>query len=103
MMGIILGFGSRERQVQQDVKQAVMDGVRAGRDVGDILQKWNDEADAYDKCAQEAAPERYTSIWYYGDALHFHHVNRRHPFSPDGWAALEVHEPFPLPEDEEEA
>lgn len=44
-------------------------------------------------------PERYSYFWYVVNKIYdgkyiiefsFHHINRRHPFSPDGWALLET-------------
>lgn len=90
-MGIILGFGSIEEQVRAEVKKALHEeGVEA-------LKRWNDKADEYDKLPRESAPERYTRIYFYDNTIHFHHINRQHPFSPDGWALLKVDEPFGLP------
>ncbi len=93
-MSIILGFGCVEEQVGRDVKNALVEGLANGQTADSVLSKWNSKADEYDKLPRETAPERYTRVWHYDDALHFHHINRQHPFSPDGWACLVVVEPF---------
>jgi hypothetical protein len=93
-MGFILGFGSIETKVREDVKNALIGALIRKEDVGTVLKKWNDKADEYDKMPRETAPERYTKIWFYGGKLHFHHINRQHAFSPDGWALLQIEEDF---------
>jgi hypothetical protein len=93
-MSIVLGFGCLEEQERQRIKQAVIDGASCGKSISDVLEKWNTAAKTYDAMPRETAPERYTSAYYYEVALHYNHINRRHPFSPDGWACLSVTEPI---------
>jgi len=91
---VILGFGRQEEQERHKIKQALHDGTGSGASAEEILGRWNQAADTYDKMPRADAPERYTSVHYYDGTLHFFHVNRNHPFSPDGWAAWKVDEPF---------
>jgi len=91
---IILGFGRQEEIERYKIKQALHDGTASGMSVEEILGRWNQAADEYDKMPRSSAPERYTSVYYYDQTLHFFHVNRNHPSSPDGWAAWQVDEPF---------
>jgi len=93
-MCIILGFGHVEGGERTKIRAALLDHAKCGRTVSDILAIWNDKADEYDDLPRGEAPERYTRIFCYGGKLHFHHINRNHPFSPDGWALLQVNEPF---------
>jgi len=93
--GYWLGTNSvRAQRNRQDIKNAVLSAAIAGRNIDDAVKPWNDKAKEYDAMPRESAPERYTKVWIYGGAFHFHHINRRHPFSPDGWALLQIEEPF---------
>ena len=79
----------------------VIDALNAARPtsreaVDDILCPWNDMAQKYDSQPRGTAPQRYTRIYWYDETLHFQHVNREHPFSPDGWALLQVEKHFHL-------
>ena len=96
-MTIILGFGAIESKVRADVRRALIEAVTNNKDVNAVLRRWNDRADEYDKMSYEAAPERYTRVWFYDKTLVFHHINRRHPFSPDGWVMLQIEESFDSP------
>ena len=90
-MSFVLGFGSQEKKVEREVIDAfALNGP-------DALKAWNDKADVYDKQPRGVAPQRYTRIFYYGGKLHFHHVNREHAFSPDGWALLQTEHYAPEP------
>lgn len=91
-MNIILGFGSIEQQEREKIKKVVKEALLAGKDICEALEPWNKKAKEYDEMPRDAVPERYTKVWFYDDKLHFHHINRRHPFSPDGWALLQVEE-----------
>ncbi len=93
-MAFVLGFGCTEEQVRNDVKNALIGALVNGKDTEEVLKKWNDKADEYDKLPKETAPERYTRIFFYDGKLVFHHINRRHGMSPDGWALWSVEEQF---------
>ena len=92
-MNVVLGFGCVEENEREKIKQALRE-----RPTQQVLDEWNGRADEYDKMPRETAPERYTRFWYYGDQLHYHHINRRHAMSPDGWALLKVIEDFKIDE-----
>jgi len=79
---VILGFGRQEEQERHKIKQALHDGTGSGASAEEILGRWNQAADTYDKMPRADAPERYTSVHYYDGTLHFFHVNRNHPFPP---------------------
>jgi len=91
---VILGFGRCEEQERHKIKKALRDGAVDEASATQVLDRWNRAADKYDKMPTASAPERYTTVHYYDGHLHFLHINRRHPFSPDGWAAWKVEEPF---------
>ena len=91
---VILGFGRVENEERAKIKAALVDGARCGHAVPDILARWNNKADEYDRLLRGVAPERYTRVFCYDGELHFHHINRNHPLSPDGWALLQVDEPW---------
>jgi len=96
-MQIILGFGCQEERERARVIEA-LDGLTDEKDIHMALRPWNEKAKEYDKMPRETAPERYTSISFYDGKLHFSHINRQHPFSPDGWALLQIDEQFSTPE-----
>lgn len=93
---IILGFGITEERVRSEIINALSAGIKDGKTKQEILSKWNNAADEYDKQSMEVAPERYTRVYHYDNTLHFHHINRRHALSPDGWALWKVEEPFTI-------
>jgi len=90
---IILGFGSIEERIRNQVKHK-LHGMKSENEVCHFIEEWNKDADKYDKMPREKAPERYTRLFFCNNILHFHHINRKHPFSADGWAALIIQEPF---------
>lgn len=98
---IVVGFGSVEDSVRAEVKrllaEKIGEGLR-GTALLAVLDRYNKPAGGYDKLPRDKAPERYTRVYWYDDALHFNHVNRQHGLSPDGWALWQVTEPFPFPE-----
>ncbi len=100
-MSLILGFGCIEERERQRIKHALIAGALKGLTTDEVLAEWNDKADEYKKMPRGVAPERYTRVFYYDNELHFHHINREHPMSPDGWAMMGVDEPFVLPAEAE--
>jgi hypothetical protein len=111
-MGIVLGFGKTESDFEQSEVEVIESIIRdafvlSGEGyINDELEKEikskveersntiKEKAEEYDKA--ENPPERYSH--YYPSCLFnasdvcviikFHHINRKHPFSPDGWALL---------------
>lgn len=111
-MSIIIGFGSTETSFEAAEEAAFAQAVEElYRESGDAYfsqetiakaGKWLDKR-AAEYRSKDAAyrvasdfPERYSSYYPHvlGDASHvvavitFHHTNRRHPMSPDGWALM---------------
>jgi len=93
----MIGFGCIEAQERASVKQAILDALANGQPARSVLSRWNEAADRYNKMPRGEAPQRYTRVFWYENKLHFHHINREHAFSPDGWALMKVEEPFPQP------
>ena len=96
-MNIVLGFGSTETAERQKVKEALIAGRDNGIPAEDVLDKWSAQADRYDAMPRGQAPSRYTRVYHleHEGSLRFHHVNRDHALSPDGWALLVVDELWP--------
>jgi len=90
-MTIVLGFGSTEAEERIKIKEYLS--------IHGETDEWNKKADIYDKMPQEEAPERYTKFYILDNKIKFYHINRRHPFSPDGWALMIIEEPFGVAED----
>lgn len=84
----MLGFGSTEQQAEEQIKTRCFSAlVRGGwKELARVRDEWNAQNDYNTDSPQ--VPERFTRFWTYGGAIHFQHVNTRHPFSPDGWAAI---------------
>jgi len=64
-----------------------------------IKKKYDNLAEEYKNKNANEAPERYSYFWFslygiydgYFITFLFHHINRRHPFSEDGWALLRTY------------
>jgi hypothetical protein len=91
-MSIVLGFGCVEDREREKIKAALLEGARNGLSSEEVLRVWNDKADEYDEMPRGVAPQRYTRVYDFGDKLRFHHYNRDHAMSPDGWGLLVVGE-----------
>lgn len=111
-MSIILGFGKTEQQVEAELESRIFNHI-AFEYAEQKLDYFTDEFKA-EMCAwidkqgimsreqgdeykaSKEPPERYTYFYprLIGDASYlvaivkFHHINRRHPYSPDGWALM---------------
>lgn len=97
---MILGFGSTEREAASRVLSEIDDALQSGlgeEGIKEIQRRHSEEADRNKKLSSADAPERYSEFWASHDEVHselsythvrFLHYNRRHPFSPDGWAAM---------------
>ena len=90
---MMLGFGCIEDKARDDIKKLIVGAALKGEDLFKVSEKWNSERD-YKNIPISDQPERYTKFWIYDDAIHYMHVNTRHPFSPDGVAAIIIDEPF---------
>ena len=93
-MKIILGFGCVEAQERERIRLALIEGLADGMTADEVLAPWHQKADEYKKLPRGIAPQRYTYAWCYDGKIFYHHINREHPFSPDGWALLKVEEPL---------
>ncbi|KKM76731.1 hypothetical protein LCGC14_1377120 [marine sediment metagenome] len=88
-MSIMIGFGSTEERVEEEV----LDRIRRGDSPKDIEKEYNETADINDKLDRSKAKDRYSRITIFDWGCHhlevsFHHVNRQHALSPDGWAGM---------------
>lgn len=112
MSGFVLGFGSTENDFERQECEFVEKVARGniGKDsyfdektIKNIERTIQERADCYHKLseeyrASEKYPDRYS--YYFFKLLHdytdlviiftFMHINRRHAFSPDGWALLKT-------------
>lgn len=91
-MNIALGFGITEKNVEANVLKR----IKNGEDIESIRKEYKEIAEKYDKMNREEAPERYSYFYNYGGSLKFHHINRQHPFSPDGWGLLQTEVDLPM-------
>lgn len=82
---MILGFGITE----QNVEDRVIERIASGESPTDIAEEFSAAGKRYDKLTRDEAPERYSFVYIHSDRVVFLHVNRRHAFSPDGWACLQ--------------
>lgn len=79
---MILGFGSVEEAVRNEIKNLLLAAALKGENLHDVSTQWNAERAPYDKLSRAEAPERYTTFYVYDGAIHYLHINRRHPFRP---------------------
>lgn len=111
-MSFVLGFGSTETACEEAEQAAFAEAVATlyresgesyfTKEIIEKAGKWLDSrATGYRRKDEEyrtapSFPDRYSSYYAHvlGDASHivavftFHHTNRRHAMSPDGWALL---------------
>jgi hypothetical protein len=115
---MIIGFGSTEERFENNLEREFVNYVtehyqQAGLDYFtdefcESIQAWvtakakesQEIADPYKDSA--VYPDRYTRYWvstvsnasYIVFIISFHHINRRHAFSPDGWAMMQSERVF---------
>ena len=99
---MILGFGTQEKITAKEIIEKCLavrtnDEQKFRSEVEKIENEYRDAGETYKKMNREEAPERYSYFWhsiyspYEGRfflVFSIHHINRRHPFSTDGWAML---------------
>ena len=101
---MIFGFGDGEKReairvLEETAKElkGVMEKSKIECILESLSKKCKDRTDKNDKLDKNDAPERYSYYWTnlmynHKDSFvvlyNFHHINRRHPFSSDGWALL---------------
>jgi len=109
---MVIGFGSTEENVEKEVTELIRSEIkktvdlltpdyfdtetikRVTKSVEFLAKRSREISDSYE--TDPNYPERYSSFYAYIVAdcnyvvaiLKFHHINRRHAFSPDGWALL---------------
>jgi hypothetical protein len=93
-MAIVLGFGAVEERTRNEIKKLLIDKATTMHEAYLISKEWNENNKKFDVMKREDAPERYTNFYVYDGKIKYNHINRRHPFSPDGWALMEYEEPF---------
>lgn len=117
---MIIGFGSTEKEYEKKLEEKFISYVKSLYNPSDDniftdefineIQKWSnlesissrEEADRYKNSSDY--PDRYSSYYCYvlGDCnyivfiIDFSHINRRHAFSPDGWAMLQNKRAFAI-------
>lgn len=95
---MILGFGKVEtdtaRNILRECYVAIKkDGNKPAKEAVTAVQAAHKkQCDEYDGKERSEAPERYSYFWARESdeffRFDFHHINRRHPMSNDGWALL---------------
>jgi len=102
---VILGFGKTEEDTALKIINECLQAIQGLQEneketdsvVRAIAAEYHDDDERYRKMKRDEAPERYTYFWPYSYRLYdgryivefvMHHINRRHAFSPDGWALL---------------
>lgn len=109
---LVLGFGVTEENFEKSEEAFIKAGVRAiVKDSGAVyfdealVEKikrwvenrafeWQEKGEGYKN--SETHPDRYTYYWvstlsntrHLVFIISYHHINRRHAMSPDGWALL---------------
>lgn len=96
---MILGFGSIEKENANQIISECSAALKADslRGIATVQEKYRAEGEKFKNMTREEAPERYSYFWAMCHEVYsgrffveftIHHINRRHPFSPDGWALL---------------
>jgi len=74
-------------------------GYRPAEEIEKIEKRYHDQNKKNDALSKEEVPELYSDFWcnlykipghQYFVQFEFLHTYRRHPLSPDGWAAVET-------------
>lgn len=103
---MIVGFGKTELEIApkiiKECYQAIKDSGRLTA-YKNIAEKYMADSKRFKDMGRDEAPERYSYFWCNHYKILdledfemtlflfiFHHINRRHAFSPDGWAMLET-------------
>jgi hypothetical protein len=101
---MIIGFGIIEEEKENSIIHELIekfgdidDTDTIEKELLKIIKENQAQTKKYDEMSQEEAPSRYTRFvgivfpvrprgWIM--RINFHHINRRHALSPDGWAAM---------------
>ena len=97
-MNIILGFGVTETKTALRVIKECYNLIKNNPNklvcevIKEVEQRYKELSNNYDKMSRSEVPERYSCFWARksGEVIifDFHHINRQHSMSPDGWALL---------------
>lgn len=100
---MLIGFGSTEMKTAMNIIEECISKRDKNKDkfekeLKKIKKKYDDLSEEYKNKNANDVPERYSYFWYsvykiyniYFITFDFHHINRRHPFSPDGWAMIKT-------------
>lgn len=117
-MNIVLGFGVTEKQFEENLEDFLLDYVTKEYSASKQVYFENEFVARVETWAKNLAlnsqekareyktsadyPDRYTSYWisvvssasYIVFIVTFHHVNRRHAMSPDGWGIMATKKAF---------
>jgi len=100
---VILGFGCTEHEEAKKIIHKCLASIATMPDepvkaVKAVRKEYDGASKLYKE--MDNPPQRYTYFFFtlvpiYEGSYHveftMHHINRRHPFSPDGWALLITH------------
>ncbi len=103
---MIIGFGKCETDEAIKILNKAFDNLEgckteksAKKSLDDLQKEYANAEKEYKKMSREEAPERYSYFWYFYHEVYegkyfveftFHHINRKHALSPDGWALLKT-------------
>lgn len=101
---IVFGFGIIEEETAISIIRECAEAIKNTdknhkKELYEVEKKYYALGEKYKTMKKDEAPERYSYFYssYYemfpGNCVivfQFHHINRRHPFSGDGWAMLET-------------
>ena len=121
---MILGFGANEKEFEINLQNELTEFAYSQHNGDETfsdetiesLKKYAKElsdqslADSEKYKSSKEYPDRYSYFWPYivGDCnmiavrIDFHHINRRHGLSPDGWAMFKNEVTFSIKPDDEE-
>ena len=95
---MILGFGIVETDIAKRILKECYEAIKKDKDapakatIETIRSVYNKQYDEYGQKDASEVPERYCCFWAYKSEKYFrfdfHHINRRHPMSNDGWAMM---------------
>ena len=95
---MILGFGTSEIDTARNILKECYAAIEKDRSkpakdiVAEVQTAHKKQCDEYDGKERSESPERYSYFWASESGEYFrfdfHHINRRHPMSNDGWAMM---------------
>jgi len=102
---MIIGFGKTELETATEIINECFDAIQGteqkkeGIALMSIQSKYSTQEKEYSAMDRHDAPERYSYFWAnyheiyakkYIIEFSFHHINRQHVLSPDGWGMLQT-------------